>query len=341
MDINIELQSNARKKFVALGIALIGALSLQPACVRAAGSEGEQWPVRPLKVIVGYPAGTSPDFVARLLAEPLSRDLGQPVIVENKSGAAGNIAVANVARSTDGYTIGVTAQGPLTTSKLLYRSLPYDVSKDLQPLSVAAVSPQLLIVDPKLPVKSLGEFLRYVKAQKPDALAYGSVGVGSGSHLTTELFDRDVGIHMTHVPYQGFHQVTMAVMSGQIQAAFMAPSGALEQARAGKVKVLGVTSAQPSPVAPGIPSIAQAAKLPDFSAELWIGVYAPQSMPQAVAERLSRDIQSILHSAQAKKKLAEQDWVAVGSSRQEMVQRIKADTDRWGKVIELAGVRPH
>lgn len=341
MCIDIELPGRARKKFAAMGIVLLGALGLQPACVRAEAAKGAQWPVHPLKVIVGYPAGTSPDFVARLLSEPLSRDLGQPVIVENKPGAAGNIAVANVARSTDNYTIGITAQGPLTTSKLLYRSLPYDVSRDLQPLSVAAVSPQLLIVDPRLPVTSLEGFLRYVKAQKQGSLAYGSVGIGSGSHLTTELFDHDVGIRMTHVPYQGFPQVTMAVMSGQIQAAFMAPSGALEQARAGKVRVLGVTSARPSPVAPGIPPIAQAANLPGFSAELWIGVYAPRSMPEAVAKRLAGNIQSILHSAQAKEKLAGQDWEAIGSSRQEMEQRIQADTQQWGSVIKLAGVQPH
>jgi len=296
------------------------------------------WPTQPVKLIVGFPAGTSPDTVARLIAEPLSQKLGKPVIVENKPGAAGNIGVDLVARATDGHTFGVTAHGPLTTSALLYPNLPYDVARDLQPLSLAAVSPQILVVDPRLPYATLGDLLADARANGKE-ISYGSVGVGSGSHLTGEMFAQEAGIRMMHVPYQGFPQVTMAVMSGQIQAGFMAPSGAIEQARAGKVRVLGVTSAQPSPLAPGVPTIAQAAGLPGFSAELWIGAYAPRATPAPVAAMLAKEINAILRSAPVRAKLAAQGWDATGGTPAEMAARIDADTRRWGDVIKRLGLK--
>ncbi|AZG09272.1 tripartite tricarboxylate transporter substrate binding protein [Pigmentiphaga sp. H8] len=296
------------------------------------------WPTQPIKLIVGFPAGTSPDTVARLIAEPLSQKLGKPVIVENKPGAAGNIGVDLVARATDGHTFGVTAHGPLTTSALLYPNLPYDVARDLQPLSLAAVSPQILVIDPKLPYATLHDLLADARARHKE-ISYGSVGVGSGSHLTGELFAQEAGIRMMHVPYQGFPQVTMAVMSGQIQAGFMAPSGAIEQAKAGKVRVLGVTSAQPSPLAPGVPTVAQAASLPGFAAELWIGAYAPRATPAPVAAMLAKEINAILRSAPVRAKLAAQGWEATGGSPADMAARIETDTRRWGEVIKRLGIK--
>jgi len=306
----------------------------------AGGAHGADapWPSQPVKLVVGFPAGTSPDMVARLIAEPLSQKLGKPVIVENKPGAAGNIGVDLVARATDGHTFGVTAHGPLTTSALLYPKLPYDVARDLQPLSLAAVSPQILVVDPKLPYSTLGELVADARAHRKE-ISYGSVGVGSGSHLTGELFGQEAGVRMMHVPYQGFPQVTMAVMSGQIQSGFMAPSGAIEQAKAGKVRVLGVTSAQPSPLAPGVPTVAQAAGLPGFSAELWIGAYAPRAMPAPVAAMLAKEINAILRSAPVRAKLATQGWEATGGTPAEMAARIEADTRRWGEVIKRLGLK--
>ena len=333
------LRRGARWRRLPARCALAAGLLCAAATPAFAQSSGhDQWPAQPVKLVVGFPAGTSPDLVARLIAAPLSQALGKPVIVENKPGAAGNIGVGLVAHATDGHTFGVTAHGPLTTSPVLYADLPYNVAKDLRPLSLSAVSPQILVIDPKLPYGSLRELLADVRAHHRE-LSYGSIGVGSGSHLTAELFAEQAGISMLHVPYQGFPQVTMAIMSGQIQAGFMAPSGAIEQAKAGKVRVLGVTSAQPTPLAPGVPTVAQAADLPGFSAELWIGAYAPRSTPPEIAARMARAINAALRTPEVRAKLAEQGWEAVGGGPEELAARIAQDTRRWGDVIKRLGLR--
>lgn len=298
----------------------------------------DDWPTQPIRIVVGFPAGSSPDFTARFIADPLSDALGQPVIVENRPGAAGNIAVDIVARSTDGHTFGVTAHGALTTSPILYPNLPYDVQEDLQPLSTAALSPQLLVIDADLPISSMAEFVEFSKTNQ-NGIDYGSVGVGSGSHLTGELLASEAGIDMTHIPYTGFAQVTAAILGKHIHAGFMAPSGALEQAKTGKVRVLGVTSSEPSPLAPGVPTIAEAAELPDFSAELWIGAYAPKSMPAEHANRLSEEIVAALKSPEITEEMLALGWQVVASTPEEMATRIVEDNKRWQAVIEKAGVK--
>ncbi|MEO8279450.1 MAG: tripartite tricarboxylate transporter substrate binding protein [Ideonella sp.] len=317
---------------LAIAASLGGMFSLN------AHAQAANWPTQVVKVVVGFPAGSSPDIVARLVTEPLSKVLGQPVIVENKPGAGGNIGVDTVARADDNHTFGFTTNGPLTTSPVLYRKLPYDVEKDLRLLSLAATSTQVLVVSNGLSVKTLPELLAYSKANK-GALSYGSVGVGSGSHLTGELFAAQTGIDMLHVPYQGFGQVTSAIVGGQIQVAFMAPSGALAQAKAGKLQVLAVTSAKASASVPGVPTVAEAANIPNFKAELWIGAIAPKSMPDAIQTRLTTEINKILHSPDVQTKLAALGWEAVGSTPAEMRDRIVADTKLWGDVIKRANVK--
>ncbi len=189
-----------------------------------------------------------------------------------------------------------------------------------------------------LSVKTLPELLAYSKANK-DAITYGSIGVGSGSHLTGELFAAQTGINMLHVPYQGFSQVTNAILGGQIQVAFMAPSGALAQAKAGKLQVLAVTSAKASDSAPGVPTVAEAANVPNFKAELWIGAIAPKSMPEAIQTRLNTEITKILHSKEVRDKLAAIGWESIGSTPAEMHERVVADTKLWGDVIKRANVK--
>lgn len=330
---------DSSKSLFKLAAAAFFAASLAPLTSLAAdGASKEVWPTQPLRIVVGFPPGTSPDFTARMIAEPLSAALGKPVIVENRPGAAGNIAVDTVARSTDGHTFGVTAHGPLTTSPLLYPSLPYDVQRNLRPLSVAAVSPQLLVIDAKLPITSMREFIDFSKTNER-GVDYGSVGVGSGSHLTGELLAHEAGLNMTHIPYSGFPQVTSAILGQQIHAGFMAPSGALEQAKSGAVRVLGVTSSEPSPLAPGVPTIASEAGLPGFNAELWIGAYAPKTMSAEAAQRIATEISAALKTQAVKEKLLGLGWDAVGSTPEEMNVRIVADSERWRTVIEKANVK--
>ncbi len=327
-----------RRSLIAAAVVASVAAFLQPTAALAQSSDNAaNWPTQPVKVIVGFPAGSSPDLVARTISEPLAQLLGQPVIVDNKPGAGGNIGTDAVAKATDNQTFGITINGPLTTAPKLYRKLPYDVDKDLRLLSLAAVSPQVLVVDNELPVQTVTEFLKYAKEQK-SSLAFGSVGIGSGSHLTAELFAAQTGIDLLHVPYQSFPQVTNAIVGHQIKVAFMAPSGALAQAKAGKVKVLAVTSAKASDAAPGVPTVADAANLPGFKAELWIGAIAPKSMPEPIADKLASAIAKILNSPETRDKLALQGWEAVGSTPKEMAERVQTDTTMWGDVIKRAKV---
>lgn len=296
------------------------------------------WPKQPLKLVVGFPAGTSPDLVARVISEPLSKALGQPIVVENRPGAGGNIGVDYVLRATDGHTFGITTNGPLTSSKILYSKLPYDPERDVRPLTLAASSPLVLVTSLQTPVQNMQEFIAYGKAN-PDAITYGSVGVGSGSHLTMELFASRAGIEALHVPFQGFPAVTNAILGGQIRASFMAPSGALAQARNGKLRILGSTSPLKSEIVPNVPTIADAGNLPGFNAELWIAAIAPKDMPQAFADRLTVEINTILKSPEARQKLFDQGWQAAGTSPEGLRSRMASDTKVWADVIQRAGVK--
>ena len=183
----------------------------------------QAWPARPIKLVVPFPPGSSPDIIGRLVAEPLAAALGQPVVVDNKPGAGGNLGTGMVAKAApDGYTLLFTIQGPLVTAPLLSKALPYDPARELAPVTLVATSPNLLVVDPKLGADTLADFVRVAKAQR-GALNYGSVGNGSAAHLAMELFKSRAGIDLVHVPYQGFPQVVNAILAGQVQAGFMVP----------------------------------------------------------------------------------------------------------------------
>ena len=298
----------------------------------------DAWPTKPVRIIVGYPSGTSPDTVARLIQPGLSKALGQPVVIENKPGAGGNIGVDLVVKSQDGHTIGFTTNGPLTSSKPLYAKLPFDPAKDVRPLSLAAVSPLVLAIDNNVPATHLKEFMTWAKTQE-QGVTYGSIGNGSGSHLTMELFAHRSSLRMVHVPYQGFPQVTSAIIAHDVQSGFMAPSGALTQSKAGKMRILGISSSRKSELLPEVPTIADAAGLPDFNAELWIAAFAPASMPEAVAQRVAAEINAVLRQPEARAKLAEQGWEARGESPQVLLKRIADDTRLWERVIQQSNIR--
>jgi tripartite-type tricarboxylate transporter receptor subunit TctC len=268
----------------------------------------------------------------------LSKALGQPVVIENKPGAGGNIGVDLVAKSQDGHTIGFTTNGPLTSSKPLYAKLPFDPAKDIRPLSLCAVSPLVLAIDNNVPASNLKEFISWAKAQD-QGVSYGSIGNGSGSHLTMELFGHRAGLRMLHVPYQGFPQVTSAIIAHDVQSGFMAPSGALIQSKAGKMRILGISSSRKSELLPDVPTIAEGAGLPDFNAELWIAAFAPASMPDAAAQRVAAEINALLRQPEARAKLAEQGWESRGDSSQVLSKRIADDTRLWERVIQQSNIR--
>ncbi|HEY9064570.1 MAG TPA: tripartite tricarboxylate transporter substrate-binding protein, partial [Burkholderiaceae bacterium] len=211
--------------------ALAGTAALAWPAVRA-----QAWPSRPIKLVVPFPAGSSPDLIARLIAEPLAAALKEAVVVDNRPGAGGNVGTGAVAHAEpDGHTLLFTIQGPLVTAPLLSRNLGYDPAKDLAPVTLVATSPNVLVVDPKLGASTLADFVRIAKG-RPGQLNYGSVGNGSASHLAMELFKARAGIDLVHVPYQGFPQIVNAILAGQVQAGFMVPAIAIGQIRAGKLK---------------------------------------------------------------------------------------------------------
>ena len=294
------------------------------------------WPSQALRIVVGFPAGSSPDLLARLLAEPLAKALGQPVVVDNRPGASGNIGVDAVAKSSDGHTIGLTGNGPLTSAKLLYTKLPYDPTKDLRPISLMASSPLLLVGAASLPANNLQELMLYAKGQG-DKLNYGSIGAGSGAHLTMELFKAQSGIRPVHVPFQSFPQVLNAMIGKQVELGFMVPTAAVVQAKAGKVKLFAVSTASRYAALPELPSIAEAANLPRFDVAVWNGIFGPASMPAGQAQQLATEIGRIVRSPEVRQRLFDQGWQALGTSPEGLALRMRADTILWGGVIAMTG----
>jgi tripartite-type tricarboxylate transporter receptor subunit TctC len=291
--------------------------------------------------MVGFPAGTSPDLVARTLAEPLSKALGQPVVVENRPGAGGNIAADLVAKSSDQHTIGVMINGNLTIAKLLNPKTPFDPAKDLAPISLIGTAPLVLAAPASNPntasVNTLGEFLTAARLAGT-TWSYGSPGVGTVGHIGMELLKSRTGISAVHVPYPGYPQVVTAMMGGQIQLSMLPPGLAMAQARAGKVKALGVTSAGRSTLVPEVPSLSEAG-VRDFQLEIWNGVAGPASLPRPVVERLSALISEIARSPEVRQKLFQQGWQVAGTGAEGLAKRMQADYGVLGRVIAQQGIK--
>ncbi|MEW6098430.1 MAG: tripartite tricarboxylate transporter substrate binding protein [Pseudomonadota bacterium] len=304
-----------------------------------ASASAQGWPERPIRLVVPFPPGSSPDLIARTVAEPLAAALGQAVVVENRPGAGGNIGTAQVARAQpDGHTFVFTIQGPLVTAPMLSRSLGYDPQRDLVPVTLVATSPNVLVVSPALGANTLAEFVRYAKA-RPGQLNYGSVGNGSASHLAMELFKTRAGVDLVHVPYQGFPQVVNAMLAGQVQASFMVPAIAMGQVRAGKLKALGVTTLGRTSALPELPTVAEQGYA-GFEAISWQAVLAPAGTPPGVVERMSRELVRIIRSDEVRSRMLAQYFSAAGTAPQALALLMKSERDRWARVIRAAGVQP-
>lgn len=299
----------------------------------------EAWPARPLRLVVPFPAGSSPDIIARVVSEPLAASLGQPVVIDNRPGAGGNIGTGAVAKAApDGYTLLFTIQGPLVTAPLLSRQLGYDPVKELAPVSLIATSPNVLVVDPKLGADTVADFVR-VARERAGQLNYGSVGNGSAAHLAMESFKARAGLDLVHVPYQGFPQVVNAILGGQVQAGFMVPGIAMGQVRAGKLKALGVTS---------LGRVASLSELPTFveqgyagfEAISWQAILAPAGTPATIVGRLSRELVRIVRSDEVRQRMLGQYFSAAGTAPEALAGLMRSERDRWGQVIRAAGVKP-
>ena len=293
------------------------------------------WPTKPVRILVGFPGGSTPDIAARTLAEPLSRALGQPVIVESKPGASGNIAADQVAKSTDDHTLGMLINGNLTSAKLLYPKLPYDPAQDFTPISLIATAPLVLVAAAGLPV---GKAFFDAARSAGDQWNYGSVGNGSVGHLGMELLKSRAGnLSAMHVPYSGNPQVVTALLSGQIQMALIPPGIALPQIKAGKLLGIGLSSGR-SALAPEIPPLSDA-DVRNFSLEVWTALVGPAKLSKAAQTRLNAEIYKIMRDANTRQKLINQGWQPVGSSPDGLLTRIRSEAAIMGGIITLRNIR--
>lgn len=302
----------------------------QPAAVDA-------WPTKAVRIIVGFPAGSSPDLTARTLGEPLSKALGQPVIIENKVGAGGNIAADYVAKATDDHTIGLMINGNMTIAKLLNPKLNYDPLKDLTPISLIGVSPLVLTAPIGAPGATAQEFFSAAR-NAGDKWSYGTPGVGTVGHIGMEWLKSKTHINPVHVPYPGYPQVANAMLGGQLQLAMLPPALALAQIKAGKLRAIGVTSGGRSTLVPELPSMTEAG-VPDFNLEIWNAMAAPNSLPKPVVAKLSALLSDIARSPEMRQKLFQQGWQVRGTSSEGLANRIKADTILLGGVITMRGIK--
>lgn len=323
----------ARRRVTATLAALAGA-----GLVSFAGLAQAAWPERPIQLIVPFPAGSSPDVLARTVAEPLAADLGQPIVVENKPGAGGNIGTRQATQAKpDGYTVLLTINGPIVTAPTLYqKSLGYDPQKDLAPVTLIGTSPNVLVVPEGFEAKTVKDFVALAK-KKPGELNYGTVGPGSSSHLAMAMLEGDAGIKLQQIPYTGFPQIITSIIAGDVQAGFMVPGIAMPQVSSGKVRALAITSLEPSPVLPGIPTMA-AEGFPGFESISWNAVFVPAGTPNDIVQRLNSSIGKILASDEVKKKMATLYFTPKATTPEELGKMIVSEKARWDAVIQRLGL---
>ena len=304
----------------------------------ATGAAAQGYPSKPIRLIVPFPGGSTPDTVARTLAQRLNDAWGQPVVVENKTGAGGNIGTAEAAKSApDGYTLVIGINGPVEVNKTLYKTLPYDPDKDLQPISLLAVGAQMLAIHPSVPASNLKEFVDYAR-KNPGKLSYGSVGAGSGSHLTMELLKSQAKLEMVHVPYRGFPPAVQDLLAGNIHATFAIVPAVLGNVKAGKLKGIAVTSEKRSELAPDVPTIAEQG-FPTFDATVWIGLLAPAPLPKDVLARIAAETQKGMADPALRKRLGASGFQIVGGTPEHFASFIRSESKKWGDIVKLTGAK--
>jgi tripartite-type tricarboxylate transporter receptor subunit TctC len=317
-------------------VRLAGML-LAGSCLAAAGADA--WPSRALRLVVPFAAGGQPDVVARSLAEPLAKALGQPVVVENRPGAGGNIAAEAVARATDGHTFLIGTNGPLAVSPALFRDLPYDPLRDFVPITLVGTSPNLIAVNPSLGVDTLAQLVAKARVE-PGKLNFASVGKGSISQLSMELLNHAAGIRTVHIPYNGGAPAVTALIAGDVQLLSLNPTALIPQVAAGKARVVAQTGARRSPLIADVPTVAESG-YPGFEAEVWIAVMAPARTPPAVVARMNAELVKIIRDPATKRALWDRQWIdPLGSTPQEVTALIRREGEKWARTAKAAGIEP-
>lgn len=293
----------------------------------------EAWPARPVRVIVAFAPGSTPDVVARIVSERLSLRIGKPVIVDNKPGAAGNIGTDAVAKAApDGYTLGVTISGPLAANTVLFKKLPYNPYTDITPISIAATQPSVLVVPQQSGITDVPALLARLR-ENPGKFNYASMGTGSISHLAMAALAARSGTEIVHVPYPGSGQAVTSMLAGDTQMAVLPAASVMPHVRAGKLKALAVATAKRSTVLPELPTLAESG-LHDIQGDAWMGFIAPAGTPVAIMARLQKDIAQIVNSDDVRKKLQTMVMEPVGGTAAEFRATLEADLARWRPVIQ-------
>jgi tripartite-type tricarboxylate transporter receptor subunit TctC len=295
-----------------------------------------QYPNKPLRLIVPFAPGGSTDIFARLIAERAQAPLGQPVVVENRAGAAGNIGAEAVARSApDGYTLLMATTGVMAINNALYKNMTYDAAKDLEPVIFVASITNVLIVPPDFPAKSVAELIAAAK-KEPGKLSFASSGAGSSTHMSAELFKSMSGTDILHVPYKGSGQALPDLMSGRVSMMFENAPGAVSHIKAGKVRALAVTGLKRSPALPELPTVAET--VAGYESLSWSGIAVPAGTPKPIIEKLNKDLNAVLAAPEMRQKLAEQGAEHVGGQPEAFARHIRAEREKWSRLIRTNNI---
>ena len=331
-----------RRTALAMFAAVCGSIfaAANPAASKTplAPGKDQPWPTKPIKLLVGFPAGSVQDISARIMAEPLSSALGQPVVVENKAGASGSIAAALVAQATDSHTFGIMNNSQLTIAKLLNPRVTYDPATDLAPVALIATSPLVLVVGGAATGSTPSQWLAWLNALGVKG-NFGSPGVGTPGHLGMELIKSKAGgLQTTHIPYPGNPQVISALLSGEIQAALLPPGLVLQQIKAGKLRAIGTASETRSLLAPDLPTLREASIM-GVDVELFTALAAPSTISPAIREKLGAAVIDAVKSPGTRQRLVRSGWQPAPSNAKGLSIKVRAETRRMGGIIELRNIR--
>ena len=316
----------------------LGCLVLALVFALAAGiARADDYPSRPIRLIVPYAAGGGADSVAHIITKRVSETIGQTIVIENRGGGGSIIGTELVKNSDpDGYTLLLGQSGPISINLAIYKKLPYDPLKDFAPISMTTAYPYIMVVNPGLGVTTLKDFVALAQS-KPGELNYGTTGAGAANHLVTELFDSKAGIKMTHIPYRGTALAVTDLLAGQLQVVFADPVSALPHIKAGTLLALAVTSKDRSPVAPDVPTVSESG-YPGFDAIAWHGILAPANTPPAIVNKLNAEIVTALKDRETRTLLEQQAMQIIGSSPVAFAGFIKQDIAVWKEVADQAKV---
>ena len=304
----------------------------------AAPAFPQAYPAKPVKIIVAFTAGSATDILARVVAEHLSKSLGQPFVVENKPGAGGSVGTAQAKDAPpDGYTLVAAGSGPFGINPAIYSKLPYDPLKDFELIGNIVLTPQALVVGAQAPYQTLRDFVAAAKA-KPGEIAYASLGNGSTSHLTMEAFQSAAGIKLNHIPFKGSSDAQTQLIGGQVPVMSDTVPGVLAQVKAGKLRALGVAIPQRSPYLPDVPTIAEQG-FAGFESVGWIGLAAPAKTPAPILDRLNAEIRKMLQDPAVKARFEQLAFTPVGDSRAEFTAFVRSEIAKWSKVAKDSGAK--